>query len=84
MWTAIILICTAASFGVVKDGKQQCAYGAPGMVEAHRVPGTFATVGECHNKASDARARYGAVALAKDARVATWQCMSPSDAAGIK
>ncbi len=82
MWTAIILICTAASFGVIKDDKQQCAYGAPGMVSAHRVRGDVKTVAECHDKASKAVGGYRSKAV--NGNITTWQCMTPEAAGSIK
>ena len=84
MWTAVILVCTAASFGVMKDGQPQCAYGAPGMVEAHRVPLDSQTVGDCHLKGGNAVRGYKPLAKAQAGLVVTWQCMPPSDAANIK
>ena len=78
-FVAVILICKAVSFGAMADGAPQCAYNAPGMVSAYRVPGTIPTIEKCHLKASAIVRRYTAD-LQEKSEVATWQCMTQDEA----
>jgi hypothetical protein len=73
MFTAVLLICSAVSFGVEVNHQQQCAIGGPGVVSSAPVPGTYENAGACANAGYEAakRTRPG---LAAKSQVATWQC----------